>query len=162
MNDTSLIDLEINLTLLDLLDGGSNIHGNSTTLGVRHQTTGTEDAAQRTNLTHAGRHRDDHIDIRPSTLNFLNILIETYIISTSLLCSCLLIGGAKTKHARYLSSTIGKRNYTAYHLVGLARIYAETYINVEGSIKLDLGHILDQLSCLIQSVCLPCFNLVGH
>ena len=52
MNDTGLVNLEVDLTSLYVLNGVSDIHSYSTSLGVRHEATGTEDTADRTNLCH--------------------------------------------------------------------------------------------------------------
>ena len=39
MNDTSLVNFKINLTLLNLFNGTTYIISNSTTFWIRHQTT---------------------------------------------------------------------------------------------------------------------------
>ena len=66
VDDTELVDLEVDLTGLSLLDSLSYLHGNGTSLGVRHQATGTQDATEGTNLGHAAGHGDDDIHIGPT------------------------------------------------------------------------------------------------
>ena len=162
MNDTSLINLEVNLTLLNLLNSLSDIHCHSTTLRVRHQTTGTEETAQRTNLTHARRHSDDDIDISPATFDLLNILIETSIVSTSCLSSLFLIWCTQSKHANCLTSSVRQRHHAANHLVSLTGINAQANIHIYRSIKLCCRDLLYELCSLFQCVCLPCFNLLSY
>ena len=131
MYDTCLINLKVNLTLFYLTDSFLNVHGNSTTLRVRHQATRTEHTTQRTNLTHDGRHSDDNINISPTTFNFLDIFVETYIVSTGSLSSFLLVRSAEAEHADSLTRTIWKRNHATNHLVCLARIYTEAYVDIQ-------------------------------
>ena len=50
------------------LNGLADFHRNRTGLGVRHQAAGTQNTAQRTDLTHYVRRTDDHIDVGPAGL----------------------------------------------------------------------------------------------
>src|SRR5574344_880076 len=106
MDNTSLINLKVNLTLFNFLNCLSNIHSYSATLRVRHQTARTENTTQRTDLTHARRHSDDNINICPTTLNLLNIFVETYVVSTCFLSSSFLIRSTESEHASNLTGTV--------------------------------------------------------
>ena len=108
MNDTTLVNLEVNLTLLNLLNSLGYVHSNGARLGVRHKTTRTEDTAERAKLTHASRLGDDNINVGPTFLDLLDVLIKTYIVSTCCLSSCLLVGGTESEHANNFTSAIGQ------------------------------------------------------
>ena len=162
MHNTGLIDLEVNLTLLHLADSLGNIHCHSTALGVGHQATRTEHTTEGTDFTHDGRHRDDHINIGPATFDFLDIFVETYIVSASFLSGSFLIGSAEAEHTHRLTSTIGKRNNATNHLVGLTGVYAQTHIDIEGSVKLGGGNFFHQAASFCKRISLSCFNLTGY
>ena len=108
MDNTCLVYLEVNLTLLHLTDSLGHIHGHSTALGVGHQATRTEDTTQRTNLAHDGGHGDDDIHVGPSTLNLLDVFIQTHIVGTSLLGSSLSIGCTEAQYTGNLTGTVGQ------------------------------------------------------
>ena len=159
MYDTRLIYLKVNLTLLNFLNSLSNIHSYSTTLGVRHQATGTQYTTEGTNLTHDRGHSDDNINICPSTLDLLNIFIETNIVSTCFFSSSLLVRSTECEHTYYLTGTIGKRYYTTNHLICLTGVNAQTYVNINRSVKLGSSDFLHQACSLFQGVYLTFFNL---
>ena len=159
MHDTGFVDLEINLTLLHLLDGLCNIHGYGTALGVRHKSAGAEDAAQGTELAHHRGLRDDHVDICPAFLDLLQIFIKADIVSTCFLGSSFGIGVAEHKHAHLLTGTVRKRNHAAYHLIGLARINSETDIDIKRCVELLERSLLHLFSSLIECISLPGINL---
>src|SRR5574344_2349849 len=122
MDNTSLINLKVNLTLLNFLYCLSNIHSYSATLRVRHQTTRTEYTTQRTNLTHTRRHCDDDINICPTTLNLLNVFVKTYIISACFLSSSFLIRSTECEHTSNLACSVWQSNNATNHLVSLTWI----------------------------------------
>ena len=162
MDDTGLVDLEINLTLLDFLHSLSNIHSHSATLWVRHQSARSENTSERTNLAHARRHSDNHIHISPAALDLVDIFLEAHVVGTSLLGSSLLVGSAKTEYAHYLASATWQRHHAANHLVGLTGVDTQTNVDVDRSLELGGGDFLHQLGCFLQCVGLPCFNLIGY
>ncbi len=162
MDNTSLINLKVNLTLLHFLNSLCYIHCDSATLRVRHQTTRTKETTQRTDLTHARRHSDDNIYISPTSLNLFNVFVKTCVISTGCLSSFFLIGRTETKDANSLTSSVGKRDNATYHLVSLTRVNTKANININRSVKLSCSDILNQLRCLVQSINLPCFNLLSY
>lgn len=65
-----------------------------------------ENTTQRTNLTHARWHCDDDINICPTTLNLLNILVETYVVSACFLSSSFLIRSTECEHTSNLTGTV--------------------------------------------------------
>ena len=90
----------------------------------------TQNTAKRTKFTHEGRLGDDDINVSPTTLDLLDVLLKTYIVSTSLLGSCLLIRSAESKNSGNLTCTVRKRYDATDHLVGLTGINTKTNINV--------------------------------
>ena len=85
MNNTALVNLKVDFALFYFSYSFSNIHSYSATLGVRHQSTRTEHTTECTNLTHDGRHSDNHINISPSTFDLFNIFVKTPPVAIQLL-----------------------------------------------------------------------------
>ena len=46
----------------------------------------------------------------------------------------------------------------AHHLVSLTRVNAQTYVDIQRSVKLSKRDFLYQLSSFLERVCFPCFN----
>ena len=157
----ALIYLEVNLTLLNVLNCLSNIHSYSTALGVRHKTTRTEYTAEGTYFTHARGHCDDDIDICPSAFDLLDIFIKTNVVGTCLLGSCFLIGSTEGEYTRNLTCSVRKRYYATNHLVCLTGVNTKTNVHVNRCLKLGSGNFLYQLCSLLECVHLPCFNLLS-
>ena len=162
MYDTGLVDLEVDLTRLHFANSLGNVHRYRTALGVRHETTGTQHTAESTDLTHDSGHRDDHVDVGPAALNFVDIFVETYIVCAGFLSSCLLIGSAEAKHAYRLTGTVRKGNDAAYHLVGLTGVNAETNVDIQRSVELGRGDFFHQSASFCKRISLTCFNLSGY
>lgn len=160
--DTGFVDLEVDLTRFHFANGLGNIHRHRTALGVRHETTGAEYASERTDLTHDGRHRDDHIDVGPTALDFVDIFVETYIVGSGFLRGSFLIGGAEAEHTHHLTGSVGKGYNAAYHLVGLTGVNTETYVDVERSVELGRGDFFHQRASFCKRISLTCFNLSGY
>src|SRR3546814_7580260 len=98
MNDPVFIKLKINLSSLYGLDSLTNIVGHCTGLGVGHQVTRPEYAAELPYLCHARRHRDHDIHIGPSLFNLLDIFIQSDKIGSGFLGLLLLIGRAEYQY----------------------------------------------------------------
>ena len=107
VDDPKLVDLKVDFTLFHFLDGFAHIHGDGAAFRVGHQAAGTQDAPEGTNLTHHGRHGDDHVDIGPSAFDFLDILLETYKISARIFGFLLLVGGNQSQYPDLFSCSMG-------------------------------------------------------
>ena len=162
MDNTSLVYFEIYFTRLDVFHCLGHVHRYRTALGVRHQSARAENTAYATYLTHYRRHGDDNVDVGPTTLDLLDVLVKTNIVGASLFGSSFCIGRTKNKNAHGLTSSVGQRTNAANHLVGLAGVYAQTHVDVERSVKLSSGDFLHQLSSLFQCIGFPCFNLISY
>ena len=134
------------------MDSLANFHGNSAGLGVRHQATGTEDAAESTNLGHAAGHGDDDIDIGPATFNLGDVLVQAVVIGTGGFGLFLLVGSAKHKDADGLTRAVGQRHTATHHLVGLAGVDTQTNVDIHGSVELGEGDVLHDADSLLEGV----------
>ena len=161
MNDTVFVNLEVDLTLLNLFYGLCNIVGHCTALGVRHKATGTEDTTESTDLTHDSRLCDYDVNISPATLDLLDVFVKTHVICSGCLCSCFSIGVAEHKHFHLLAGSVRQGYHAANHLVGFAGIHTKANVNVKRCVKLGKSYLLYQGCCLFKSIGFPSFNLLG-
>ena len=152
MDDTELIDLEVDLTGLGFLDSLADFHRDGAGLGVGHQATGTEDATKSTNLGHAAGHGDDDIDVSPTTLNLGDILIKTVVVGTGGFGLFLLVGGAEHEDADGLTRAVRQGHAAANHLVGLAGVNTQTHIDIDGRVELREGDFLHNADSLFERI----------
>ena len=146
MNDTELVDLEIDLTGLHFLDGLADFHRHGTRLGVRHQAAGAQNTSERSDLRHHVGSRDNHVHVGPAALDLLDVLVQTYVVGAGLGRLLLLVGSTENQHADRLARSVGQRHDAAHHLIRLAGIDAQTDVDVDRSIEFRKGNFL-QKSC---------------
>jgi len=146
VNNTELVDLEVDLAGFNFAYSFGNVHRHRTRLGVRHQAAGTQNAAQRTHLAHDVRRGDDDIHVGPAAFDLLDVFVQTDVIGTGGLGLLLLFRSAEHQHAHRLTRTVGQRHDAAHHLIRLAGIDAQTDVDVDRSIEFRKGNFL-QKSC---------------
>ena len=159
MDDTEFVDLEVDLTRFHLLNGLADFHRNRTGLGVRHQAAGTQNTAQRTDLTHYVRRTDDHVDVSPAGLDLVDILVQAYVIGAGSLCFGLLFGSTEHEHPHLLTRTVGQRHNAAHHLVGLAGVNAQADVDINGRVEFRERNFLQKSGGLRELVSLSGFHL---
>ena len=159
MQDTELIHLEVNLTLLYFLNCLGYVHRYCTALGVRHQTTRTEDTAEGTDLTHDLRHSDDDVNISPTTFDFLDVLIQAYIVCT--FGSSLLVSRTECEYANDLTRSVGQAYHATNHLIGLTGVNAQTNVDIYRSVKLCSCDLFYQCGSFRDCIDFTCFNLLS-
>ena len=152
MDDTGLVHLEVDLTGLHFLDGIADLHGHGAGLGVRHETAGTEDTADLTDLGHHGRGADDHIHIGPAFLDLGDVVVQADIVGAGGLRLVLLVRGAEHQDADDLARSVRKGDDATDHLVGLARIHTEVGGDFHGRVELGIGDVLQQLARFLEAV----------
>ena len=152
MDDTELVDLEVNLTGFGLLNGLANFHSNSAGFGVRHQATRTKDTAEGTHFRHDTGHGNDNIYIRPTAFYFGDVLIETIIIGSGSFGFLLLVGGAEHQHADHLAGTVRQRHTATHHLVGLTRVNTQTDVDIKTGVEFGVGNLFYHLHGLFERI----------
>ena len=161
MNDTGLVDLEVDLTGLGSLDGSADLHGDRTGLGVRHEAAGTEDFTQGTHLGHHGRSTDDDVHIRPATFDLLDVLVQAHVVGAGFLGLVLLVRSAEGEDAHHLTRSVRKGDHATDHLVGLARVNAQIRGDLDGSVELGVRDILYHLARLSERIQLVRIELLS-
>ena len=150
MNDTSLVDFEIDLTSLYLFDSLSHIHGYGAALRVRHETTRTENATECTYLSHDARHGDDDIDISPTAFDFLDVLIETDVVGTSGLSLSFFVGSTEDQNTYLLARTVRESADASHHLVGFAWVDTKSNVHIDRGIEFGGGQLFNESSSFVD------------
>ena len=64
------------------------------------------DLMEITELAHHGGLGDDYVNVRPTVLDFLDVLVQTYVVGTCFFGSCLCVGSAHYQHAYLLTGSV--------------------------------------------------------
>ena len=162
VHNAGLVDLEVDLTALDVLDGVTDFHGNGAGLGVRHEAAGAEDLTEGTDLRHNGRGADDDVDVGPTALDLLDVFVETCIVGSCCLCLVHLVGGAERENAHDLTGSVREGDNAADHLVGLTGVNAEIHGELDGRVELGESNILQKSARLCERINLGVVELGHH
>ena len=143
MNDTVFVNLEIDLTLFHLFNGFRNVHSHGSAFGVWHKTAWAEYTAERADLTHDCGLGDDNVDVGPSTLDLVNVFVETHVVGACCFCSCFGIGVTENENSHLFACSVRKGYNTAHHLVGFTRVNAESHVDVDRCVKFGVVNFLN-------------------
>src|ERR1700743_2112975 len=106
MDNTGLVNLEVNFTTFNLGYSFTNFWCYCTRFRVRHQVTRTENTTQTTSLSHNAWHSYDNINISPSTFNFGYIIVQTYVICTCVFSFLFLIRSTKHQYSYSFTGSV--------------------------------------------------------
>ena len=139
MNDVSLVKTILDLTSLSFLNSLSYVRGNSTSLGVRHETSRTEDLTESTNNAHHIGSCDNNFEVHPAAVDLSNGVVVSDVICASVLGSLLLVGLAEYQGAYLLTGTVGQYNCASDLLVSVAGVNAQTNVQLNSLVELSLS-----------------------
>src|SRR5690606_2842447 len=106
MDDTCLVDFEIDLTAFYVCHSFAYFCSYCTSLRVRHQVSRPQDTSQFTHFSHHRRHRNDDINVSPSTFDLADVLIKTYVICTCSLSFFFLVRSYQSQYTHSLTSPV--------------------------------------------------------
>ena len=149
MNDVGLVQTILDLTSLSFLDSLSHIHGNSTSLGVRHQATGTEDLTEAAHNAHHVGGSDHHVEIHPAALDLLDHFFCTDKVSTGSLSCVGLLALADSQHADRFAGAVGQDDSATNLLVSVTAVNAQLYVHFYGLVKLGGTGLDAQVQCFV-------------
>ena len=152
MADAVAVGTVLDTTGLELLDHLLDVHGDGAELGVRHQATGAEDAAETTDLAHEVRGRDDGVEVDVALLDILDEVVGTDDVGT---CRLGLLGlGALCEDgdADGLAGAVGQGDGATDVLVSLTGVDAQADGSLDGLVELGGGELLHELHGLLRAV----------
>ena len=145
MNHARLIDAEFYFTGFGFTNGRSDVRGNGSGLGVRHQSTRTEQFAQARHTAHHVRRGHDYIVIEPIFLeNLFDHLVATEEIGTGVFRGLDFVARGNDEHPNRLTQTIGQDNRAADHLVGLLGVDTEAHVHFNGFVEFGVLDLLNE------------------
>lgn len=147
MEDTGLLDAELNTTGFHVTDGLGDVKGNRANLGVGHQTARSEDATETTDDTHHVRGRDRGIEVHEAFLDPLREFVAANDIGAGLTGLALLLALGEDSNADGLAGAVGKNDRAADHLVSVAGIDTEVYGDIDSLVELSRGRLLYEFEC---------------
>ena len=138
MDDTGLLDAELNRAGLRVLDGLSHVRRDRTNFRVRHQAARAKHLTETTDNRHHVRRRDDAIKVHEAALDLFHQVLSADEIGSGFLgFFCL---GILREHgdANVLAGARRKIDHAADHLVSIFRVNAEVHSDFDGLVKLRL------------------------
>ena len=133
------------LPALASADGLADVEGDRAGLGVRHQAAGTERPAQLADYLHHVRSGDADIEIEPAALDLLGQILAADHIGAGVAGFLVLVALGEDTDAHLLAGAVRQHGRAADHLVGLARIDAQTEMHLDGLVELGRRQTLEQL-----------------
>ncbi|KXX63299.1 hypothetical protein AY586_16680 [Marichromatium gracile] len=158
MNDTGLLDAELNSTTLGVFNSLGDVWRYSTDLRVRHHAARAENLTETTDQWHHVRCCDHCVEIDRTALNFCNQIFSTNNVRTSNLSFFSLGIARKYGNANSLASTVRQNTRTTNHLVRMTRIYAEVDGKFNAFVELGLGPILEHGQSFTKTIGLVAIN----
>ena len=132
MQVAGLVHAKVDFTCLHLLNRRSHVHRDRTALGVRHQPSRAQYAAQFGDVAHYVGRGHNHIEIRPPFfLDAFDEVVQADVIGAGRLRFVLFAFVRQHQHAHLLACAVRQRRRAADHLVCVARIDPQPQIYID-------------------------------
>src|SRR5690606_337951 len=125
------INAELDLSAFDVTDGFSNIGGDSSRLGVRHQVTRAKHATKTTDFAHHVWRGNDRVEVEPTFVDFVYQFVGTNKIGTSFTSSIGVGASRKDQDPGGLACAVRKVDSAAHHLISLTGINTQAHRDVD-------------------------------
>ena len=152
VDDTGLVDLELDAAGLDLLDGALEVEGDGARLGVRHQAAAAEDAAEPADHAHHVRRRERDVEVEPAGLDALGEILATDLVGAGAQRLLGLLALGEDDDADALAGAVRQDDRAADHLVGVARVDAQADVGLGRRVEADVAGLLEQVHGLVGRV----------
>ena len=158
MHVTGLIGTVFDFTCFNLGYCLREVHGNRTQFRVRHEAAGAENLTKTTDSAHHVRSSYCDIEVEPAALDLLDDFIGTNEVCTCSFCFLNLFALSENEYALGFTSAVRQYHSATYLLISIFRIYAETYVQFDGFIKLLRSRLLNEFHSFSSRVELASFN----
>src|SRR5256885_4325934 len=115
MDDPELVRAELDLAALGVAHGPRNVIRDGARLRVRHQSSGTEDLAERSDLGHHVRRRDRGVEVRPALLHALHQVVAADHVRARLLRLTRPVAHGEDGNAHLFACAVGQDYRSADH-----------------------------------------------
>ena len=140
MDDVGLVETVLDLTSLGLLDSLGNVHGDGTSLRVRHEALRTKHAAQTADNAHHVRSSDNYVELEEVLLlDALHQVLCAYDVCAGSQSLISLRALRENSYANVLASAVRQNDSAANLLVCVTGVNAKLYMQLDGLIELSLS-----------------------
>ncbi len=140
-----LVDAELDTTTLDVCDGLRDVHGHGAGLGVRHEATGAQDAAEAADLAHEVGGSNGDVEVGVALGDLLDELVAADLVGA---CGDRFLSArtnGEDEDAGGLAGAVRQGHGAADHLVRLAGVDTESEDDLNGRVELGDGGLLGQV-----------------
>src|SRR5215213_4196014 len=152
MNDTGLLDAELDGAALGGPDGSADVHGHGPDLRVWHQAARPEDLTETADERHHVGCGDAAVEVDRAALNGLDQILGPHHVRTGSPGLVGLGAAGEDRHADRAARAVREVTDAADHLVRMARIDAQVHRDLDGLVELRLGALLDELHRILDRV----------
>jgi hypothetical protein len=161
MNDTGLLDAELDRAALGGFDRALHVHGDGSDLRVRHHAARAEHLTETADQRHHVRGGDAAIEIDRAAVDGLEELLSAHHVGAGSLGLIGLGAAGEHRHTNRTAGAVRQVTDATDHLVGVTGIDAEVHGDLDGLVELRLGAILDQLHRILDRVELGGFDALA-
>src|SRR5713226_1202542 len=144
VDNAELIGTKLDLAALDLAHGTRDVLGDGARLGVWHQTTRSEDLAQRADPRHHVRRRDRGIKVRPAVRHPLDEVLSAHEVRACFLRLARAVTDCEDGNAHLLAGAVGQDDRPTHHLLRVSRIDAKADVRLYGGVELGYRGVLGE------------------
>ncbi|MGX1302683.1 hypothetical protein RKD35_004171 [Streptomyces albogriseolus] len=142
------------LPRLDVVDSLGDVRGHGAGLRVRHQTTGTEHAAEAADLAHEVRGGDDGVEVQTALRHLVDQLVGADDVGARGTRGLGTVTGREDQDPGGLTGAVREVHGATDHLVGLTRVDTQTEGDLDGAVELGRGRLLGETDGLERGVLL--------
>ena len=154
MNNTVLLNAELNFAGFCLFNGIGNIRRNRPELRIRHQAFRSQNAGNASGQPHHIRGSDAAVKFDFARQNGVNQILGTDDIGTGSFCLIGFFALCHNRNADGLAVSVRQTAYAANHLVGIFRVNAEVDCQINRFVKFRACIGLNQRNRFLQRVAL--------
>src|SRR5690606_11046586 len=147
-----LVDAELDLAALDVVDSLGDVRGHGAGLGVRHETTGTEHAAEAADLAHEVRGGDDGVEVQAALRHLVDQFVGADDVGARGTRGLGTVAGREDQDPGGLTGAVREVHGATDHLVGLARVDTRAEGDLDGAVELGRGGLLGETDGLERGV----------
>ena len=144
VDDAGLVGAELDTTGLALAHGGGDVHRHGPDLGVGHQVARSEHPTEAADEAHHVGGGDGDVEVEPAVLDLLDDVLGADKVGPGLGRLHRPVALGEHEHADGLAGPVGQRDGRTDHLVGVARVDAESGRTVDALVELGEADLFDQ------------------
>ena len=152
MNDGGLVHAKFHLAGFEFPDRLGHVERDRARLGIGHQAARPEHLAEPADGLHHVGSGHDRVKLQPAALDALHQVVSAHLIGARLSPLADLVPGRDDDHSLRLAQAVRQHHRAANHLVGVLRIYAQPYRQLDRFVELGKRRLLHERHRIRQRV----------